>query len=267
MTLDQDHASAFWREPRATALLVLANGLVLEGFGQGAIGEAVGEVCFNTAMTGYQEILTDPSYAGQIVTFTFPHIGNVGVNDEDVETSNLAARERVRGIVLHAPITAPSNHRAARHFGSWLKERGIIGLCGIDTRALTAHIRENGMPNAVIAHSPDGVFDIGRLRAKARDWPGLEGMDLVPGVTAPEPYGWTEAAWTPEHGYAQGAESKFKVVAIDYGAKSNILRLLTEAGCAVTVAPATTSAEAIRAMRPDGVFLSNGPGDPAETGK
>ncbi len=266
MTQDQEHAPSFWRKPRATALLVLANGLVLEGFGQGAAGEAVGEVCFNTAMTGYQEILTDPSYAGQIVTFTFPHIGNVGVNEDDVETSNLAAPESVRGAIFHAPITAPSNHRATRHFGSWLEERKIIGLYGLDTRALTTYIRENGMPNAVIAHSPDGVFDLERLRAKARQWPGLEGMDLAPGVTAAERYGWTEAAWTPEHGYPSRSGGAFKVVAIDYGVKRNILRLLTEAGCAVTVVPAATSAEEIRALRPDGVFLSNGPGDPAATG-
>ncbi|WOJ88842.1 glutamine-hydrolyzing carbamoyl-phosphate synthase small subunit [Methylocapsa polymorpha] len=267
MTQDQDHAATFWRKPRATALLVLANGLVLEGFGLGATGEAVGEVCFNTAMTGYQEILTDPSYAGQIITFTFPHIGNVGVNEEDVETSNLASSERVRGVILHAPITAPSNHRATRHLEPWLKDRGIIGLCGLDTRALTAYIRENGMPNAVIAHSPDGVFDVERLREKARQWPGLEGMDLAPSVTAAERYDWTQAAWTPEHGYPSRNGGKFKVVAIDYGVKRNILRLLTEAGCAVTVVPATTEADAIRALRPDGVFLSNGPGDPAETGK
>ncbi|WP_026607432.1 glutamine-hydrolyzing carbamoyl-phosphate synthase small subunit [Methylocapsa acidiphila] len=267
MTQDQDQASGFWRKPRATALLVLANGLVHEGFGQGAVGEAVGEVCFNTAMTGYQEILTDPSYAGQIVTFTFPHIGNVGVNDEDVETSNLAAPEGVRGAIFYAPITEPSNHRATQSLGAWLKARGIIGLYGLDTRALTTYIRDNGMPNAVIAHSPDGVFDIERLRAKARQWPGLEGMDLVPGVTAPERYGWTEAAWTPDHGYRAAGAGKFKVVAIDYGVKRNILRLLADAGCEVTVVPATTSAEAIEGLRPDGVFLSNGPGDPAETGK
>ncbi|WP_036258494.1 glutamine-hydrolyzing carbamoyl-phosphate synthase small subunit [Methylocapsa aurea] len=266
MTKDQDKAPNFWRAPRATALLVLANGVVLEGAGLGAVGEAVGEVCFNTAMTGYQEILTDPSYAGQIVTFTFPHIGNVGTNDDDVETSNPAASAGVRGVIVHAPITAPSNHRAARHFDIWLKSRGIVGLCGLDTRALTTLIRENGMPNAVIAHSPDGVFDVEALRAKARAWPGLEGMDLVPSVTAAHGYDWTQSAWSPE-GYRDGGAGKFRVVAIDYGVKRNILRLLTEAGCSVTVAPATTSAEAILALHPDGVFLSNGPGDPAETGK
>ena len=175
MTKDQEKAPGFWRAPRVSALLVLADGLVLEGTGLGATGEAVGEVCFNTAMTGYQEILTDPSYAGQIVTFTFPHIGNVGANDDDIETANPAASAGVRGVVIHAPITNPSNYRSTRHFDAWLKSRGIIGLCGIDTRALTTRIREGGMPNAVIAHSADGVFDIESLRAKAAAWPGLEG--------------------------------------------------------------------------------------------
>lgn len=268
MTRDQDKAAPPWRPLRPTALLVLANGLVLEGTGLGAVGQAVGEVCFNTAMTGYQEILTDPSYAGQIVTFTFPHIGNVGANEEDVETSNLKASGGVRGIILHAPITEPSNHRATRHFQSWLEARGVIGLCGLDTRALTTLIREQGMPNAVIAHSPDGVFDLDSLRAAAAQWPGLVGMDLVPSVTAALGYEWTQGAWRQGgYGYRPKGAGKFKVVAIDYGVKSNILRLLTDAGCDVTVAPATASAEDIRALKPDGVFLSNGPGDPAETGK
>jgi len=267
MTQDQDAAPiAGWREPRATALLVLANGLALEGFGLGAIGEAVGEVCFNTAMTGYQEILTDPSYAGQIVTFTFPHIGNVGANEDDVETSNPAPCAGVRGVVLHAPITGPSNHRATLHFDAWLKSRGVIGLCGLDTRALTTFIRENGMPNAVIAHSPDGVFDLEALRAKARAWPGLEGMDLVPSVTTAQCYDWTQSLWSPE-GYRPPSPGEYRVVAVDYGVKRNILRLLIDAGCSVTVVPATATAEDILALRPEGVFLSNGPGDPAETGK
>jgi len=267
MMQEQGHNLSFWQEPRRTALLILANGMVIEGTGFGATGAAVGEVCFNTAMTGYQEILTDPSYAGQIVTFTFPHIGNVGINEEDVETSNLAASAGVRGVIVHAPITEPSNHRAKGDLNAWLKDRGIIGLCGIDTRALTAFIRENGMPNAVIAHSPDGEFDIGTLQMMARQWPGLQGMDLVPAVTAAQHYAWTQAAWTPGEGYAAAREGTYKVVAIDYGIKRNILRLLTEAGCAVTVVPASASADAILAMQPDGVFLSNGPGDPAETGK
>ncbi len=267
MTGEQEQALPFWREPRATALLVLANGMVLDGFGFGATGAAVGEICFNTAMTGYQEILTDPSYAGQIVTFTFPHIGNTGANDEDIETINLAASAGVRGIIVHAPVTGPSNHRAKRDFNEWLKSRGIVGLYGLDTRALTAFIRENGMPNAAIAHSPGGDFDIDGLRVMARVWPGLAGMDLVPEVTSAQRYEWTQGAWVLGQGFRAAGPCPYNVVAIDYGIKRNILRLLTEAGCAVTVVPAQTPAELIVAMRPDGVFLSNGPGDPAETGK
>jgi carbamoyl-phosphate synthase small subunit len=264
MTQDQVKG---WTTPVATALLVLADGTVLEGFGLGASGEAVGEVCFNTAMTGYQEILTDPSYAGQIVTFTFPHIGNVGTNEEDIETANLAAASGVAGVVIHAPITDPSNYRATRHLDQWLKARGIIGLCGIDTRALTSYIREKGMPNAVIAHAPDGKFDIPALKAKAVQWPGLVGMDLVPEVTAAQRSTWDETSWEPERGYGSQVAPKYHVVAIDYGIKRNILRLLADAGCAVTVVPATVSAEEIVALKPDGVFLSNGPGDPAATGE
>jgi carbamoyl-phosphate synthase small subunit len=267
MTARQEQAFPPWHEPRATALLVLANGTVLEGFGLGATGFAVGEVCFNTAMTGYQEILTDPSYTGQIVTFTFPHIGNTGVNDEDVETNNGAANVGARGVIVYAPITPQSNYRSRGDFDAWLKKRGIIGLYGLDTRALTAFIRENGMPNAVIAHSPSGDFDIGQLRAMARDWPGLVGMDLVPEVSCAQRFDWTQAAWVPGKGYAAAGPLAYRVVAIDYGIKLNILRLLTDAGCAVTVVPADTPADSILAMRPDGVFLSNGPGDPAETGK
>ena len=267
MTQEQGHTLPFWREPRPTALLVLANGMVLEGTGFGARGAVAGEVCFNTAMTGYQEVLTDPSYAGQIVTFTFPHIGNVGINEEDIEMSNLAASAGVRGVIVHAPVTGPSSHRAEGDLNTWLEDRGIIGVYGVDTRALTSFIRENGMPNAVIAHSRDGDFDIDALWSMAQQWPGLEGMDLVPAVTVAQRYAWTEAAWRPGQGFRTGANGNYKVVAIDYGIKRNILRLLTEAGCAVTVVPADTSAEAILAMQPDGVFLSNGPGDPAETGK
>ncbi|MGC1108738.1 MAG: glutamine-hydrolyzing carbamoyl-phosphate synthase small subunit [Methylovirgula sp.] len=261
------HMEEGWTTPVATALLVLADGTVLEGFGLGATGEAVGEVCFNTAMTGYQEILTDPSYAGQIVTFTFPHIGNVGTNEEDIETANLAASAAACGVVVHAPITDPSNHRATRHFDQWLRARGIIGLCGIDTRALTALIREKGMPNAVIAHHPDGAFNVAALKAKAAAWPGLVGMDLVPEVTSAQRSTWDETSWDPEQGYGKQATPKYHVVALDYGIKRNILRLLADAGCAVTVVPATTSADDIVALKPDGIFLSNGPGDPAATGE
>ena len=261
------HQANPWAEPLPTALLVLADGTVIEGFGLGATGKAVGEVCFNTAMTGYEEILTDPSYAGQIITFTFPHIGNVGTNEEDIETVNMAASAGVRGMIIHAPITDPSNHRATRHLDQWLKARNIVGLSGIDTRALTALIREKGMPNAVIAHAPDGAFDLPALKQEAAGWPGIDGMDLVPSVTAAQRFDWTESTWTLGEGYGQRTEAKYKVVAIDYGVKRNILRLLAAEGCDVTVVPATTSAEDILSLKPDGVFLSNGPGDPAETGK
>jgi carbamoyl-phosphate synthase small subunit len=265
--MNTKQAEPGWSEPVPTALLVLADGTVLEGFGLGAVGQAVGEVCFNTAMTGYEEILTDPSYAGQIVTFTFPHIGNVGTNDEDIETVNMAAAHGARGVVLHSAITDPSNYRASRHFDAWLKARGIVGLGGIDTRALTALIREKGMPNAVIAHAPDGKFDLDALRKEAREWPGLVGMDLVPMVTTAQRYDWDETTWQWGKGYGREENPKYNIVAIDYGVKRNILRLLAENGCKVTVVPATTPAEEILAMKPDGVFLSNGPGDPAETGK
>ena len=257
-----------WTPPHHTAVLVLADGTVIEGFGLGATGEATGEVCFNTAMTGYQEILTDPSYADQIVTFTFPHIGNVGVNPEDEETTNLKAEARVRGCVVHAPVTAPSNWRATGHFSDWLKERGIIGICGVDTRALTAYIRENGMPNAVIAHDPEGRFDIEALKKKAAEWPGIVGADLAARVTVKEPITWRQTTWTWPKGYGALSErdERYHVVAIDYGIKRNILRCLADVGCKVTVVPADTPAEDILALNPDGIFLSNGPGDPAATG-
>jgi carbamoyl-phosphate synthase small subunit len=256
-----------WIEPKITALLVLADGTVLEGYGLGASGQAVGEVCFNTAMTGYEEILTDPSYAGQIITFTFPHIGNVGTNDEDIETVNMAATPGARGVVLHSRITEPSNYRATRHLDQWLRARGIVGLSGIDTRALTALIRHNGMPNAVIAHEPSGKFDLDALKQEAAAWPGLVGMDLVPMVTAGQRFTWDETPWRWGKGYGRLENPEFHVVAIDYGIKRNILRLLAQNGCKVTVVPATTPAEDILALKPDGVFLSNGPGDPAATGE
>ena len=259
--------SAPWSKPVATALLVLADGTVIEGVGLGAMGTAVGEVCFNTAMTGYQEILTDPSYAGQIITFTFPHIGNVGTNEEDIETVNMAASAGARGVILQAAITDPANHRSTKHLDQWLKARNIMGICGVDTRALTALIREKGMPNAVIAHAPDGKFDLAALKKEAKDWPGIDGMDLVPSVTASQRYVWDETTWTLGKGYGRQTAPKRHVVAIDFGVKRNILRLLADAGCKVTVVPATTSADDILALQPDGVFLSNGPGDPAETGK
>ena len=246
---------------------MLADGTVLEGYGLGAIGHAVGEVCFNTAMTGYEEILTDPSYAGQIITFTFPHIGNVGTNEEDIETVNMAATPGARGVILRTAITEPSSWRATAHLDQWLKRRGVIGLAGIDTRALTSLIREKGMPNAVIAHSPDGTFDLDALKKEAREWPGLEGMDLVPMVTSGQRFAWDETEWKLGEGYGRQTNGEFHVVAIDYGIKRNILRLLAGTAGKVTVVPATTSADDILAMKPDGVFLSNGPGDPAATGE
>jgi carbamoyl-phosphate synthase small subunit len=265
--LTQPQTHALWDDPEPTALLVLADGTVLEGFGFGAAGHAVGEVCFNTAMTGYEEILTDPSYAGQIITFTFPHIGNVGTNDDDIETVNLAATPGARGVILHGAITAPSNYRATRHLDQWLKSRGVVGLAGIDTRALTAFIRDKGMPNAVIAHEPSGRFDLDALKAEARQWPGLVGMDLVPMVTTEQRFTWQETPWLWGEGYGELRDPEFHVVAIDYGIKRNILRQLAGNHCKVTVVPAQTSAADILALKPDGIFLSNGPGDPAATGE
>jgi carbamoyl-phosphate synthase small subunit len=256
-----------WTDVPLTARLVLDDGTVIAGRGLGATGSAVGEVCFNTAITGYQEILTDPSYAGQIITFTFPHIGNVGANNEDTETSNLASRSGVRGCVLRADITEPSNYRAAENLNAWLKTRGIVAICGVDTRALTARIREKGMPNAVIAHEPSGQFDIEKLKAEAKAWHGLLGLDLVPDVTSGQSYSWDEQRWVWNGGFARNENPEFHVVAIDYGLKRNILRCLAAAGCKVTVVPATEKAEDVLARNPDGVFLSNGPGDPAATGK
>ena len=256
-----------WSIKPATALLVLADGSVIEGEGLGATGDAVGEICFNTAMTGYEEILTDPSYAGQIITFTFPHIGNVGTNEEDIETVNMAADSGIRGCVLNASVTGPSNYRASRRLDQWLKARGIIGISGIDTRALTALIRDKGVPNAVIAHSPDGKFDLDALKKKAAGWPGLEGMDLAKDVSTTQTHHWDETTWKWDTGYGKAGTAEFKVVALDFGIKRNILRLLTEAGCDVTVLPAAATAEDVLAYQPDGVFLSNGPGDPAATGE
>jgi len=267
MTAVQDNGAAGWRAPKASGLLILADGVVIEGAGFGATGSAVGEVCFNTAMTGYQEILTDPSYAGQIITFTFPHIGNVGTNEEDLETVNMAAAAGARGVILRAEVTRASSFRATRRLDAWMNARGIIGLSGVDTRALTAMIRQKGMPNAVIAHDPDGQFDRAALAAQAAAWPGIDGMDLVPSVTSSQRYDWDETSWALGRGYGRRTQTRFHVVAIDYGVKRNILRLLSDSGCAVTVVPASASAADILALRPDGVFLSNGPGDPAETGK
>lgn len=259
-----DAASSHAPQPAgATGVLVLADGTVLWGRGFGAEGSAVGEVCFNTAMTGYQEVMTDPSYAGQIVTFTFPHIGNVGVNEEDLESHVDGAV----GCVVREEVTAPSNFRATGTFGDWLAARGKIGLSGIDTRALTRRIRLSGAPNAVIAHAADGRFDIPALLRRARDWPGLEGMDLARVVSRDAIENWEGGVWSLGKGYARSPHDKRPhVVAIDYGAKDNIFRNLVKAGARVTVVPAQTPLDGVLALEPDGVFLSNGPGDPAATG-
>ncbi len=248
--------------PGATAALALSDGTVFWGKGLGAAAKKTGEVCFNTSITGYQEILTDPSYAGQIVTFTFPHVGNVGTNPEDIETLVPAAR----GLVLREDVTAPSNFRSTQTLDAWLKANGIPGICGVDTRALTRHIRDAGAPNGTLIHRPDGKIDAAALVAEAAAWPGLEGMDLAKEVTARQSYTWDETAWALGKGYGKLGKPKFHVVAIDYGAKRNILRCLAEAGCKVTVLPAQATAEDVLRHKPDGVFLSNGPGDPAATG-
>lgn len=252
--------------PRPTGLIAFADGLVLQGTGIGATGSAVGEVCFNTAMTGYQEILTDPSYASQIITFTFPHIGNVGVNDEDVENASPAAASAARGVILRCDVTAPSNYRAKLDFPAWLKRRGIIGVCGIDTRALTSRIREQGMPHAVIAHNPSGQFDVNELTAQAREWSGIKGTDLAKEITTLQSYNHVESAWRWDTGFGKSATNSPHVVVIDYGVKRNILRLLADQGARVTVVPADASFEDIMQKAPDGVVLSNGPGDPEATG-
>ena len=247
----------------ATGALVLADGSILWGRGFGRVGAGVGELCFNTAMTGYQEVMTDPSYAGQIITFTFPHIGNVGTNAEDVE----ADRAHAVGCVVREDVTAPSNFRSIGRFDDWMAANGLVGISAIDTRALTRRIREAGAPTAVVAHAPDGRFDLDELFAMARGWPGLEGMDLAKDVTRSSTAAWHGGVWTLGSGYADDPDgARPHVVAIDYGAKRNIFRNLVRAGARVTVVPATTSAADILALGPDGVFLSNGPGDPAATG-
>ena len=256
-------ASSHAQPSGATGVLVLGDGTVIWGKGFGATGSAVGEVCFNTAMTGYQEVMTDPSYDSQIVTFTFPHIGNVGANEEDHESRGLGAV----GCVVRQEVTPHSNFRAQNEFVEWMKDHGKIGLSGVDTRALTRRIRMAGAPNAVIAHSPRGEFDLPALKAQAAEWSGLEGLDLVPGVTRDANEDWTGGHWQLGFGYGEGKATKPHVVAIDYGAKDNIFRNLVQAGAKVTVVPARTTLDEVLALQPDGVFLSNGPGDPAATGE
>jgi carbamoyl-phosphate synthase small subunit len=248
---------------RPTACLALADGTLFYGLGFGATGVRVAELCFNTAMTGYQEIMTDPSYAGQIVTFTFPHIGNVGVNPEDDETGDPVAE----GMVVKWDPTEPSNWRATGDLVSWLERTGRIGIGGLDTRRLTRAIRQQGAPHVALAHDPDGEFDLEALVAAARGFKGLVGLDLAKDVTCAQSYRWDEMRWAWPEGYARRPDGPApKIVALDYGAKRNILRCLASAGCDVTVMPATTTAEEVLAQSPDGVFLSNGPGDPAATG-
>ena len=256
----------------ATGALVLSDGTTFWGKGLGAVGTAVGEVCFNTSMTGYQEILSDPSYAGQIITFTFPHIGNTGANPSDIETATPAAR----GLLLRADVTEPSNWRAQQHLEAWLRTHNLVGLCGIDTRALTHRIRDLGAPEGCIAHLPrgqdhpgfpGGLLDQVVLRARAAGFSGLEGLDLAAEVTCRQTYRWDETPWALATGYGRLETPRRHVVAVDFGAKRNILRCLAGLGCAVTVVPADTTAESILALRPDGIFLSNGPGDPAATGR
>ncbi len=259
------HATSPSAPEGATGILVLADGTVIWGRGFGAEGDAVGEVVFNTAMTGYQEVMTDPSYAAQIITFTFPHIGNVGANYEDLEADNPFAL----GCIVRQDVTAPSNYRASSGFVEWMRSNGRIGLSGVDTRALTRRIRENGAPNGVIAHNAQGVFDVEALLRKAREWPGLEGMDLAREVSCRQMFRWSGGRWSQAEGYAEHPEdlSRPHVVAIDYGSKRNIFRNLADAGARVTVLPATSSFEDVMAHEPDGIFLSNGPGDPAATGE
>nr|WP_303682562.1 glutamine-hydrolyzing carbamoyl-phosphate synthase small subunit [Brevundimonas naejangsanensis] len=251
----------------ATGVLVLADGTVLSGIGVGATGSAVGEVVFNTAMSGYQEILTDPSYMSQILAFTFPHIGNVGVNLEDVEQIGEAPERAARGVILRDVPTEPANWRATGSLDGWMASRGVIGLAGVDTRALTQLIREKGAPHAVIAHDPDGRFDLEALTAQARDWKGLVGLDLAKDASTTQAFEWTEGAWEWPTGYAKPEAGDKSVVVVDYGVKRNILRALASTGVKITVVPASTTAEDILARNPDGVVLSNGPGDPAATGE
>ena len=247
---------------KSTACLALADGTLFFGKGFGSTGETTAELCFNTSITGYQEILTDPSYASQIITFTFPHIGNVGVNTEDAETQNPAAE----GLIVKWDPTQPSNWRSLEHLSDWLSKYNLLGMGGVDTRRLTRAIRMSGAPHVALAHNPDGTFDTLELIKRAKHFSGLEGLDLAKEVTCHQTYKWDEMRWAWPKGFERQNDAKHKVVAIDYGAKRNILRCLASAGCEVIVVPASSSADEVLAHKPDGVFLSNGPGDPAATG-
>jgi carbamoyl-phosphate synthase small subunit len=258
---DQYFAALRANRDNPTAALVLEDGSTFTGFGFGAASTSVGEICFNTSMTGYQEILTDPSYAGQIITFTFPHIGNVGANNRDFETSIPAAL----GLIVRQPVTNPASWRATDDLASWLKTYNLPGISGIDTRALTRRIRDLGAPRGALCHAPEGAIDFDALRAQAASWPGLENMDLAQKVTCASAYDWHQGSWQMDRSTYLKTSAEYKVVAVDFGCKHNILRCLEDAGCAVHVVPAETTADEILALKPDGVFLSNGPGDPAAT--
>ncbi len=256
MSREQSHTKKI-----PTAIIVLEDGTTFKGYGFGAQLQKIGEICFNTSMTGYQEIMTDPSYAGQIINFTFPHIGNVGTNNEDIETTNPYAL----GMIVREDPTAPSNWRNTKTLVEWMEEYNLVGISGIDTRALTQYIRDNGAPKGAVVYHPDGNFDIDQILKDVKAWSGLEGLDLAKDVSCTQSYKWEEGLWSLDKGYATAENPEFHVVAVDYGAKRNILRCLVGAGCRVTVVPAQSSAEDILAHQPDGVFLSNGPGDPAAT--
>jgi carbamoyl-phosphate synthase small subunit len=263
MKLDQEPISATpCAEATRKAVLVLEDGTVFRGKGLGAFGQAVGEVCFNTSMTGYQEILTDPSYAGQIITFTFPHIGNVGTNEEDIESRSPACR----GLVLREEISLPANWRARGSLDGWLKHHNLTAIAKVDTRHLVSRIRDLGAPKGCLAFNADGRYDIAQLQQATALWPGLDGMDLAGEVSCTEPYEWAETPWSFGDGYGEVQASDRHIVCVDYGIKRNILRCLADLGCRITVVPARTSAASILALHPDGVVLSNGPGDPSATG-
>jgi len=247
-----------------TGILVLENKKVFKGIGVGYQGEATGEVCFNTSLTGYQEIISDPSYAGQIINFTFPHIGNVGTNKEDFESNKIWTK----GVIFNSEITSPSNYRSFQHLDAWLKKNKIVGITGFDTRSLTNFIRDKGAPKGTIAYSKIGKFNINKLTNSTIKWSGLKNLDLAEKVTTPKNYIWRGLkTWKKELGYKKNTTNTFHVVAIDYGIKKNILRYFSDFKCKVTVVSCKTPAEKILALKPNGIFLSNGPGDPAATGK
>jgi carbamoyl-phosphate synthase small subunit len=258
---DQYFSALRANQGNPTAALVLEDGSVFTGFGFGAAAANTGEICFNTSMTGYQEILTDPSYAGQIITFTFPHIGNVGINDQDFETDTPAAL----GIIVRQPVTNPASWRSTSDLDSWLKINNLPGISGIDTRALTRRIRDLGAPRGTLCHAPEGAIDFDSLREMAAGWPGLENMDLAHEVSCDTAYDWRQGSWQMDRSAHRKTAAEYKVIAVDFGCKHNILRCLEDAGCAVHVVPSKTTADEILALKPDGVFLSNGPGDPAAT--